>query len=85
MTISDKINNIQKAIFDYEVANIANNTVSVFTEIIESRAAHAGDANFLNRLNSLMGLCLMAMQNKDYLLLADQLEYQLKPLIGGIA
>ena len=81
MTITQKIDNIEAAIFDYEIANVANNIVSVFSEIIDSGAVNTGNPGILNRLNALMGECLTAMQNKDYLLLADQLEYQLKPMI----
>jgi len=83
MTLTQKIDNIEHAIFDYEVTNVANNVVSVFSEIIESGAVGTGDPRRLNKLNLLMGACLTAMQKKDYLLLADQLEYQLKPMIGG--
>ena len=83
MTILEKIDNIETAIFDYEITNVMNNTVSVFSEIIDGGAIDINSQNMLNRLNILMGECLSAMQNKDYLLLADQLEYKLKPLLGA--
>lgn len=83
MTVLEKIDNIQKAIFDYEIANIANNTVSVFTDIIDTGQINTNSNQALKQLNELMSACLEALQNKDYLLLADQLEYQLKPIIGG--
>jgi hypothetical protein len=83
MTIQQKIMNIETAIFDYEITNIANNVVNVFSDIVESGAVGIGNPDQLNRLNALMGACLSAMQKKDYLLLADNLEYQLMPLLGG--
>ena len=83
MTIIEKIDNIEAAIFDYEIANVPNNVVSVFSELIETGVFDKNNAGYLNQLNFLMSACLNAMQNKDYLFLADQLEYKLKPLIGG--
>ena len=83
MTVLEKIDNLEAAIFDYQIANIPNNTVNIFTEVIETGAIDTNNANLLIRLNVLMGACITAMQKKDYLLLADQLEFQLKPLIGG--
>ena len=81
MTIIQKIDNIMSAIFDYEITNVANNIVSVFSEIIDSNAINTKDTAALNQLNVLMGDCLNSMQKKDYLLLADQLEYELKPIL----
>jgi len=81
MTILLKIDNIQKAVFDCEFMNVANNIVSIFSEIVDTGGINLNNPEKLNRFNALMGECLLAMQNKDYLLLADQLEYQLKPLL----
>jgi hypothetical protein len=83
LDLLQKIENIEAAIFDYEIANVSNNVVSVFSEIVESGLVNTKNPEALNRLNALMGACLSAMQNRDYLLLADQLEYRLKLLIGG--
>ena len=83
MTIPQKIDNIEAAVFDYEITNVMNNISNVFSEILESGAVNAKNPDELNRLNGLMGDCLTAMQNKDYLLLADHLEYKLKPIVGG--
>ena len=83
MTITQKIDNIEAAIFDYEIANVMNNIANVFSEILESGAVDSKDPQALVKLNMLMGDCIAAIQNKDYLSLADQLEYLLKPMIGG--
>ena len=83
MSIITKIDSIEEAIFNYEIADTANDLVGVFTEIVETGVIGAGDSSALSRFNALMGKCLAAMQNRDYLLLADLMEYQLKPMIGG--
>jgi hypothetical protein len=78
-----KIENVQASIFDYELANVSNNVVNIFTQIVESGVVSPSDAPELSRLNQLMSACLSAMQASDYLLLADLLEFELKPLIGA--
>jgi hypothetical protein len=83
MTLPQKIDNIEKAIFDYEIANVANNVANVFSEIVGDGILDTGDPETVGKFNLLMGTCLAAMQKKDYLLLADQLEYILKPMIAG--
>ena len=82
MTLLQKIDNIEAAIFDYEIKNVMNNIVSVFTEIIETGSVNANEPDMINKLNTLMSDCLAAMNDKDYLLLADYLEYFLKPMMG---
>jgi len=81
MTLVEKIDNIQKAIFDYEIANVAGNIVSVFQETIDTQTIDVKNPQVLNQFNQLMGECMSALQNKDYLLLADLLEYRMKPML----
>jgi len=81
MTILEKIDNVIFAIFDFETMNIANNIINIFSEIIDTNLIDTKVPFLLNQINSLMANCLNAMQNKDYLLLADYLEYQLKPML----
>ncbi|MDR1439234.1 MAG: hypothetical protein LBJ10_04255 [Clostridiales bacterium] len=76
------IGNVQASIFDYEVAHVSNNIVSIFSQIVSGGAVDTANPQALAKLNQLMGECLAAMQSSDYLLLADLLEYRLKPLIG---
>jgi hypothetical protein len=78
-----KIGNVQASIFGYEVANVSNNIVSIFGQVISDGTVDTADPQALARLNRLMGECLAAMQSSDFLLLADLLEYRLKPMIGG--
>ena len=81
MTILEKIDNVIFAIFDFETMNVANNIINIFSEIIDTNLIDTKVPFLLNQINSLMANCLNAMQNKDYLLLADYLEYQLKPML----
>ena len=83
MTVLEKIDNIENAIFDYQIMNIAGNLVNIFTEIIDAGLIEANNQVKLTKLNKIMSDSLSAMQSKDYLLLADKLEYELKPMIGA--
>ena len=83
VTITDKLKQIERDIFEYDVGNIPNDVVGLFSSIIENNAVSSSDVNNLNLLNKLMGECLTAMQRSDYLLLADLLKYSLPPLLGG--
>ena len=82
VTINEKLNQIERNIFEYDVGNIPNDIVGVFSSVIENNAVSSSDVNNLNLLNKLMGECLAAMQSSDYLLLADLLKYSLPPLLG---
>ena len=57
-------------------------TVNIFSEIIEKGLIDVKNDRQLYSLNTIMNDCLKAMQYNDYLLLADYLEYNLKPIIG---
>ena len=83
MTLIQKIDDIETAIFDYETKNVMIDIAGLFSEIIDSGAVETNNPSMLNQLNKLMVDCLSSMQNKDYLLLADQLEFVLKPMIEG--
>jgi len=83
MNLTEKMENVQSSIFDYEIKDLSNNIVNIFTEVIESKLISSSDVEKLNYLNALMNHCLNSMQNADYLRLADLLEYELKPLVGG--
>ena len=83
MDIMEKLSNVQASIFDYEIKNVSSNLVNVFSEIIDNKLIDQNNPAKMNFLNSLMNHCLVAMQKKDYLLIADLLEYELKPLVGG--
>ena len=84
MEIIEKVSSVQIDIFNYKIQNVPNDIVSIFTEIIEGGIISPDNVSLMNQLNLLMNHCLMAMQQKDYLRLADLLEYELKPLVGGV-
>ena len=83
MNLTEKMENVQTSIFDYEIKDLSNNIVNIFTEIIENKLISSSDVEKLNYLNALMNHCLRSMQNADYLRLADLIEYELKPMVGG--
>ena len=85
MEIIEKVSFVQTNIFNFEIQNVPNDIVSIFTAIIERKIIPSDNAALMNQLNQLMQQCLGAMQTSDYLLLADLLEYELKPLVGGQA
>ena len=79
----EKLSNIQASIFDYEIKNVSTNLVNIFSEIIDNKLIDQNSQGKMNHLNNLMNHCLVAIQKKDYLLIADLLEFELKPLVGG--
>ncbi|MCL2146428.1 MAG: hypothetical protein FWH52_01350 [Synergistaceae bacterium] len=81
--IMDKLREIEKNIFDYNISGVPGDVVNLFSFIIENNATCHPDVNMLNSLNKLMAECLAAMQSCDYLLLADLLSYKLSPILGG--
>ena len=82
MDIIEKIGNIQSSVFGYEVGALPNNVASVFSEALADRMVDASDAGRVIAFNRIMAACLGALGDKDYLLLADLLEYELKPFLG---
>ena len=82
--ITERIKQIEDNVFEYNVDGINNDVVNMFSLVIENNVISGSDAMRLTSLNGIMGACLKAMQNCDYLLLADLLKYRLTPLLGGV-
>ena len=82
MELVEKISNIQTSIFGYEIKSVSDAVVNIFSEVLDSKYINPSNPQALSALNHLMKQCLLAMQNADYLLLADLMEYELKPMIG---
>ena len=82
MDLFERIDNIQASVFDYEVGTVPNNVASVFSDVLAGGRVDASDAPRVVALNRVMAACLEALGRKDYLLLADLLEYELKPFLG---
>ena len=77
----DRLEHIEKDIFEYNTESINSDVVSVFSYVIENNLISSVDAQRLMSLNVIMGECLTAMQSCDYLLLADLLKYRLTPIL----
>ena len=78
-----KLEQIEKDIFEYCIGGVNNEVVNLFTTAIENNVVSSTNTQQLAVLNTVMGECLVAMQNSDYLLLADLLRYRLTPVLGG--
>jgi len=80
----DIIKNIEKIIneiYDYDIKFLINNLIQIFTDILNCNDL-IKFPTLLNKCNSIITGCYLAVQKKDYLLVADLLEYELKPMIG---
>ncbi|WP_054693841.1 hypothetical protein [Syntrophomonas palmitatica] len=82
MNLNEMLNRIYETIYSYEVQDIPLQVVDFFNELIEKQAININDIYQVQTYNRLMKNSLEAMQNMDYLLLADILEYELKPIFG---
>jgi hypothetical protein len=80
----EKLLSIEKDIYEYSVGSVPNDVVGLFSGIIEGNLIDSSDSQRLIALNQIMGECLSAMQTCDYLLLADMLRYELKPVLEGV-
>jgi len=83
MQIAARINETQKMIFDYDVSTLPNRLMELMAAIIEQPAFDMTDGSKLVFFNKIMETSLQAMQNQDYLLLADIMEYKLKPFLNS--
>lgn len=75
------IEQTQDAIFEFNtilVSEKINLLINLLPDILEK-----ANNQLLNDLNRILGYINIALQNKDYLLLADILEYELKPKVTG--
>ena len=81
--LMDKLSHVEKDIFEYSTGNINNDVVNMFSFVIENGLIGSSDTQGLASLNQIMSECLTAMQNSDYLLLADLLRYRLMTVLGG--
>ena len=77
--IIKNIENIEKNIFDYNINNIMENMISQIDLIYNLVNNHS--VKNINILNNVLKYITIALENKDHLLLADLLEYELKPIL----
>lgn len=82
MDIGAEINDIQKKIFCYDLQGIMEQVTNLMTEILEKNRLDLNNSDILRSFNDIMQNSMQAFMNKDYLLLADLLEYRLIPLLN---
>jgi hypothetical protein len=73
--------NIQDSIFGYKVRELPAQVTGLFETIVALGLHSKLAATELRRFNQLFEGCLQALQNKDYLNLADMLQYEILPML----
>lgn len=73
------IKDIEKNIFDYNINNVMKDILSQVDLIYN--LANKLNADAISRINNVLKYVTIALENKDYLLLADLLEYELKTIL----
>ncbi|MGS0763309.1 hypothetical protein [Syntrophomonas curvata] len=79
--LQEKIRQLQKDIFDYNIAVVPAKLSELLTTIIETPAFDLNDVSRVQRFNQIMQASLQALQKQDYLLVADIMEYELEQLL----
>jgi hypothetical protein len=74
-----KIKDVENNIFEYNISTIMSDFIFIIDEIYNfmKNLNEYG----INRMNQILNALTIALENKDYLLLADLLSYELKPII----
>jgi hypothetical protein len=80
----EKLLSIEKDIYEFSVGSVPSDVVALFSGIVEGNLIDGSDSQRLMSLNQIMGECLAAMQKSSYILLADLLRYELKPILEGV-
>lgn len=73
------IEKISESIFRYDI-NSVNNDITVLTEKVLSIMPKLNKDELI-KMNKILNYITTAMGNHDYLLMADFLDYELKPFI----
>jgi len=76
------ISNIQEDIFTYNVVELPGKVTALFERVLASGWLCNLDADEMQRFNRMFEACLHSLQDKDYLRLADTLEYEIGPLLA---
>jgi hypothetical protein len=72
----------QEAIFKYNIPEASKRLVEIFDTLSELQ--ERWDNHQQEQLQEILQILGLALQNQDYMLAADLLEYGLKPLVGVI-
>lgn len=76
------IEEIQRKVFDYDTGSLPVQLSDLMSFILEQQLFDLGDTRKLQVLNRIMTVSLEAIQNHDFLLLADLVEFELTKLLG---
>jgi len=79
MSILQGLENIQEYIFEYDINKVKSSIQGLIEKLMSLfKEADKDEVKILNEVFSYMNI---ALANKDYLLLADLIEYELAPFI----
>jgi hypothetical protein len=83
-----QIDELQDKIFAQDLKTVPEGVTSLLATLVEQRGIDLQSIDSITKFNRLMEMSLQAMTNRDYLLLADLLEFRLKPMLpetkGGL-
>ncbi len=82
MEFNNLINQIETNIFTHDVDLVAVQINDLMMDIMEKEIVSQNDVSIIQGFNRILQGSMQAVQNKDYLLLADILEFRLKPFLG---
>ena len=79
--LQEKLRQLQNDIFAYKIETVPVQLSELMASIIEQGFLDLSDADRMQKFNRIMQAGLEAVQNRDYLLLADLLKYELKLIL----
>lgn len=79
--MEDLLHETQKALFQYDIPKASQDLVEIF-DAMAHLEEHL-DASETEQLQEILQSFNLAMQNQDYLLIADLLEYVIQPLVNS--
>lgn len=83
-----QIDELQDKIFAQDLKTVPEGVTSLLATLVEQGGIDLQSIDSITAFNQLMEMSLQAMTNRDYLLLADLLEFRLKPMLpetkGGL-
>lgn len=79
MALKEKIYDIVDAVFSCKFTNIPSSTLEI-AEYIEKNKVFS-DKESKNKWNEIVYYLMIALENKDYLMVSDILKYELEPIL----
>ncbi len=75
------IDDIQGSVFDYQLKRLSELIIQLVEKLMVLASSLPTDKQVA--MNKVLTAILNSYENKDYLLMADLLEYELKPLLAA--